>query len=462
MTAEPPSALPAAGAPPRLLTLRLSIMMFLQWGMFGMWIPLAGVFILADVEEGGLGFSQAQLGWILGISGSIGALAAPFIAGQIADRYFSTERVMAVLLILGGALWWTMSEQQASPLLPALSFVPPGGHRFGAWLALSITAMFALAPTGALSNSLAFSHLRDRTRQFPVVRVWGTIGWIVAGWGFSWFWLQHDLHLRWLPPFLVGQKYPDVTARMLDSLKAAALVAWVYAAYCLTLPNTPPKREAAEKLAFWKAFRLFGRPSFLVLMVAALLIACIHNIFFMQTSPLLVHLGLSKPLVGPAMSVGQITEIVMIAILGLLLKRLGVRAVLTLGGAAYLLRFLFLGSTWLPLWAIVASLGLHGVCFACYYAAAFIYVDRLADEDIRHTAQTLFGILIGVGPVIGGWLNGFLAGLFTPEGGELNYAKFWYTVAAIGGLATLVLGLLFRDETREDQPGGAPAEGEAP
>jgi len=451
-----PAPLPSAAPRPKLLTFRLSTMMFLQWAMFGLWAPLAGMFLLAKVDEGGLGFSQYQLGWILGISGSIGALAAPFIAGQIADRYFSTERLMAVILIIGGVLWWFMSEQQT----------------FGAWLALSITGSLALAPTGALSNSLAFAHMSDPTRQFPVVRVWGTIGWILAMWIFAWVWLRQTfvwmgdfpyvaLHegveLTWKPMFLMGPERADAVARAVQSLKAGAIVAWVYAAYCLTLPSTPPKRDAAEKLAFWKAFRLFRHRSFLVLMVAALLVACVHNIFFLQTAHHLRLLGLAKADIGPAMTIGQVTEIVMIVILGWMLKRLGVRRVLTIGGIGYLLRFLFLGSTWLPLWAIVLSLGFHGICFACYYAAAFIYVERLADADIRHTAQTLFGILIAAGPVLGGALNGFLAGAFT-VGGKLNYTSFWYTVAVIGGLAAIVLGVFFRDETKKPEPAPAPAE----
>ena len=451
MTAEPASSLPVSAVPPRALTLRLSVMMFLQWGMFGLWAPLASIFILAKVKDGGLGFDQYQLGWLLGISGSIGALAAPFVAGQIADRYFSTERLMAGLLIVGGVLWWITSEQTA----------------YGAWLGLSIAASLALAPTMALSNSLAFAHMSNPTRQFPVVRVWGTIGWIVAMWIFAWVWLRQtfvlsgdfpfvvlheSVELTWKPMFLMGREHKDVVERMVEALKAGAIVAFVYAAYCLTLPNTSPKRDAAEKLAFWKAFHLFRRRSFLVLTVAALLIACIHNIFFMQTSNHLQLLGMAKADVGPAMTIGQVTEIVVIVFLGWLLKRLGMRTVLTIGGVAYILRFLFLGSTWLPLWVIVVSLGFHGICFACYYAAAFIYVDRLADEDIRHTAQTLFGILIGIGPVIGGWLNGFLAGLCTPAGGKLDYTGYWYTIAAIGLVATVVLAAMFRDETGKHQP----------
>ena len=483
MTADFAAAPHLPVSQPRALTLRLSIMMFLQWGMFGLWIPLAGVVILTSTSKGGLGFTQAQLGWIMGISGSIGALAAPFIAGQIADRYFSTERLMAVLLLIGGVLWWVMSEQQASPLWPALSMTggvqrllawlglsaTPQSARFASWLALSVMGSLALAPTGALSNSLAFAQMTDPTKQFPVVRVWGTIGWIVTGWVFSWLWLMKIVYCSWswpfvhlhegvtltfVPPFRSGAKHADVMARMLDSLKAGAIVAFVYAAYCLTLPNTPPKRDAVDRFAFRKAFRLFRRRSFLVLMVAALLIACVHNIFFMQASPLLKHIGVREAYIGLAMSVGQIAEIAMIAVLGWLLKGLGMRTVLTMGGVAYLLRFLFLGSTWLPTWAIVTSLGLHGVCFACYYAAAFIYVDRLAEPDIRHTAQTLFGILIGIGPVIGGALNGFLGGLFVLDSKTPDYTGYWYAVAAIGGLAAIVLALFFRDETKKDEPAG--------
>jgi predicted MFS family arabinose efflux permease len=247
----------------------------------------------------------------------------------------------------------------------------------------------------------------------------------------------------------VGTEYADVTARLIDSLRASAVLAGVYAAYCLTLPHTPPRRKADEPWAFLKAFKLLRHRSFAILMVASLLVACIHKIFFIQTSPLLSSLGMRDSDIMPAMSVGQIAEIFMILILGLMLKNLGFRAVMTIGASAYILRFLFFGSTFLPLWAIVASMSLHGVGFACFYAAAFIYIDRLAEPDVRHSAQTLYGLLLGIGPFIGGWLNGLLAWLFTPEGGKLNYMGFWYSVAAIGLVATIVIATLFRDETKQ-------------
>jgi len=421
------------GARPPLLMMRLSVMMFLQWAMFGLWVPVAGRFLRAGVVDGGLGFSDAQVGWIIGISGSIGALLAPFLGGQLADRYFSTERIMAVFLVIGGVLRWLTAYQTT----------------FGAWLVLSIGSAVVAAPTIALSNSLAFAHMSDPSRQFPKVRVWGTLGWVVPAWVFPMVWLQTGLHLTWKPPFLVGEQLADATHLLIDSFKVSGALAIVYALYCLTLPNTPPKRGAAKGLAVGKAFGLFRKRSFLVLVAATLLIAGIHNIYFIQTPQFLPGLGLRDADIMPAMSLGQIAEIFVIAALGLLLKRLGFRTVLTLGGIGYVLRFAVAGTTSLPLWVMVASQAFHGVCFGCFYAAAFIYVDRIAEADVRHSAQTIYAILLGAGPVLGGWLNGFLAKHFTPPGGTLNYAGFWYTAAAIGLVATVVLAVLFRDEGKQ-------------
>lgn len=419
---------------PRLCRLRLSVMMFFQWALFGLWIPVIGRFLLAPVAEGGLGFDNSQVGWILGASATIGAFLAPFLGGQIADRYIPTQRLMAVLLLISGALQWVTSYQTT----------------FGAWLWLSIASASALAPLAALTNSLAFAHMTDPARQYPTVRLWGTIGWIVPAWVFPMVWLQTDLYFTWKPPFLVGSEHAETVPLLIDSLRASAVLAVVYAVYCFTLlPDTPPKRQAREPMAFRKAFRLFRRPSFAVLVLASLPITCIHQIYFIQTAPLLSSLGMRDADILPAMSVGQFAEIGMIAVLGLLLKRLGFRRVMAIGAGAYVLRFVAMGLPGLPLEVVVASLALHGVCFACFYAAGFIYVDRLADEDVRHSAQTMFGIVLGAGPVIGGWLNGVLAEAFTPAGGKLNYTAFWYVVAAVGLVATLVLAALFRDETKD-------------
>jgi nucleoside transporter len=417
------------------LLFRLSLMMFLQYAVWGAWLPLAARFLSAGPEEGGLGFTGGQIGLILGLAGSLGAIAAPFLAGQFADRYFRTERVLAALLLVGGVVKWVTSFQTS----------------YTAWLWLSIAYSIVYMPTLALTNSLAFYHLRDGQRDFPLVRVWGTIGWIAAGWTFPMLWLQRDLGLQWMPPFLVGPEVGHVTARLVDSLKFSGVISFAYAAYCLTLPTTPPKRDATEPLAFAKAFRLLRRPSFAVLVVVGLAISAIHQVYFMQAAPYLSRVGLLDSEILPAMTIGQFSEILVMAFLGFFLKSFGFRRVVTLGALAYALRYAAWGQVELDPALIVASQALHGLCYACFFAASYIYVDRLAPADVRHSAQTVYGmIMLGGGPVLGGMLSGWLQERYQTDGRMLleDFQPLWWTLAAVGLACAVAVFALFRDETR--------------
>ena len=147
-------------------------------------------------------------------------------------------------------------------------------------------------PTLALSNSVAFSHIDDAENTFPKIRVWGTIGWIAASWAFPMIWLQQNLSFQLMPPFLSGDEVPNVTARLADALKFSGIISMVYGAFCFLLPNTPPKADAVEKLAFKKAFNLFNNKSFLVLVLASLGVSIIHQIYFLQTGPFLSFIGI--------------------------------------------------------------------------------------------------------------------------------------------------------------------------
>ena len=405
-------------------------MMFLQYCVWGAWLPLAGRYLSAPVSEGGLGFTGGQIGLILGLAGSIGAIASPFIAGQLADRYFSTERFLAFLLVIGGVVKWITASQTSYP----------------AWLWLSVIYSVVYMPTLALSNSLAFAHLSDRDRQFPRVRVWGTIGWIAVSWVFPMLYLQSDLHFQWMPPFLVGPEKANVTARLADSLRFSALISWGYSAFCLLLPHTPPRREGVEPLAFAKAFRLLREPSFAVLVAASLPISIIHQIYFIQTPPFLSSLGLLDSQIGPAMTIGQFSEIIIMALLGPMLARFGFRAVITAGAFAYFVRYLIWSVPGLPVEVQVASQGLHGICYACFFAAAFIYADRVASIDVRHSVQTVFGIIIlGGGPVLGGILSGWLADRYAVAAGQVEFPALWRVTAMIGLATALFFVALFRE-----------------
>ena len=410
--------------------------MFLQYALWGAWLPVTARYLSASVAEGGLGFTGSQIGMTLGLAGSIGAVMAPFIAGQIADRYFSTERILAFLVTAGGVVKWITSYQT----------------EYSAWLVLSIIYSVLYMPTLALSNSITFSHIDDQENDFPKIRIWGTLGWIVASWVFPMIWLQTNLNFQWMPPFIVGAEVPNVTSRLADALKFSGLISITYGAFCFLLPHTPPKKDAIEKLAFKKAFELFRFSSFTILVIASLAVSVIHQIYFLQTGPFLSHIGILDSQIGPAMTIGQFAEILTMAYLGFFLKRLGFKKVITIGVAAYFMRYAVFGTESFPVWVMIISQAFHGFCYAFFFAAAYIYVDKLADEDVRHSAQTVFGIIIlGGGPVIGGWLSGYLQNMYTVEN-IFNYSKFWYTVSAIG-LATMVFFYaFFREQLVQREP----------
>ncbi len=412
--------------------------MFLQYALWGAWLPVTARYLSASISDGGLGFSGSQIGMILGLAGSIGAIAAPFIAGQIADRYFSTERILAFLVTTGGMVKWYTALQTD----------------YQSWLVLSILYSVLYMPTLALSNSITFAHIDDQENDFPKIRVWGTIGWIVASWVFPMIWLQTNLKIQLMPPFLVGSEVPDVTAKLVDALKFSGAISIIYGAFCFLLPNTPPNKDASEKLAFKKAFELFKYSSFTILVISSLAVSIIHQIYFLQTGPFLSHIGIPDSQIGPAMSIGQFAEILTMAYLGYFLKRLGFKKVITFGITAYFLRYAIFGTEFLPVWVMIISQAFHGFCYAFFFAAAYVYVDKIAEDDVRHSAQTVFGIIIlGGGPVIGGWLSGFLqesyTNVFYDSGSEqiiFDYSIFWYTLAAIALITTIIFHFSFKEQ----------------
>ena len=433
---------------------RLSVMMFLQYAVWGVWLPVLATFLQSSVADGGLGFTSGQVGLILGVAGSIGAVSAPFIAGQFADRYFATEKFLAVLLVLGGTVKIILSYQDS----------------FTAWLVLATLYSVLYMPTLSLTNSMAFAHLQNSEEEFPRIRVWGTVGWIAASWMFPMIWLQSDLEFQILPPFFVGTEVTDATARLADTLKVSGILAYLYAGFCFLLPHTPPKKDGVEKLAFKKAFSLLKHKSFAVLVAASLPIAVIHQVYFMQTGPFFENqLGMLVTYIAPAMTVGQFAEIGFLAMLGALLVRLGFKWTITIGALAYFTRYAIWGLismqeasgpsvdaagqfVWTtPLMIGVFSQILHGLCYACFFASAFMYVDRIAEEDIRNSAQTVFGIIIlGLGPMIAGPFLGVLGNVFGEAGVVTNFAGMWFTLATIALLTAALVAFAFKDETEPE------------
>ncbi len=420
---------------------RLSVMMFLQYAVWGVWLPYLANYLGASIEEGGLGFTGGQIGWILGLAGSIGAVTAPFIAGQVADRYMNAERALALLLFLGGIVQYILSMQET----------------YMAWLLLSILYSVLYMPTLALTNSVAFANLDDPEKKFPPVRSLGTIGWIVASVAFPVLWMKTDVQLVGYWPFVDGTPKANETELIADALKVAGVVSVLYAIYCVALlPKTPPKKDVKQPLAFAEAFGLFARPDLLVLTVSALLISMIHQCYFMRTGPYLENaIGFAASDVGPVMAIGQVSEIVVLAVLGLFLKKLGYKWVLVLGALSYVLRYgIFAGvlSSPEPSQGVVqAAMALHGLNYGFFFAGSFLYVEKVAPENIRHSAQTVFGIIIlGVGPVLAGFYNQTFD-RFKDELGAQRYNEFWWTQSGIALLTLLVLLTVFSSKRAETE-----------
>jgi nucleoside transporter len=433
-------------------TTALSLMMFLQYAVWGVWLPYLASYLGAQPIfddagariGGGLGFSGAQIGWILGLAGSIGAISAPFLAGQVADRFINAEKYLGILLILGGVL----------------KFMTFYAHSYNAFLFLSIAYSIAYMPTLALTNSIAFAHLKNPDKSFGPVRTWGTIGWIVASNAFPLIWLQTNIDFTALPPFLAGDPKPDQAGLIATALQVSGIGAVLYGIWAMImLPKTPPTRSSEHPLAFLNAFGLFKKPGLLVVTIAALPIAMIHQVYFIRTAPFLEAVGFGTELIGPIMSIGQVSEIFFLALLGLFLKKLGFRWVLALGCLAYFVRFaLFAIATEESNWIAAASNGLHGLCYGFFFAGAYIYVERIAPKDLRHSAQTVFAIIIlGVGPVLAGLYNQMLSSVGKEEAGVVgDWATVWWIQGAIGLVCAVLVAAAFRMDT------AAPIEDEDP
>ena len=416
----------------------LCIMMALQFAVYGLWLPIAGRFLKADpATEGGLGFTDSQVGWIIGLAASIGAICSPFIT-QFADRHFSAQRFLGVLMICGGIVKLVTVQQTT----------------FVAWLALSVVFAMLFMPAAAICNALAMRHLANPTRQFAGVRLWSTVGWISVAWFFPLIALKTNVSFQWLPPFFRGDDVDFVAAKMLTSVRWSGMLAIGYGVFAFfLLPDTPPVKTERKRFAAVEAFAMLRRPSFCVMLLVTLMLSVTHVNYFVQMSSYLKVVGLDDAYIMPVMSVGQAVELLMYAILGRLLTRFGFRNILILGALAFAVRFALHGTTNLPIAMQIVGQAFHGICYAFFFGTCFIYVDRIAPREIKNSAQSVYNfVFYGIGPFMAVQLNALLASRFAGESGldQAGFRGYWYVMAGIGLLAAVIMAIFFRDETTEE------------
>ena len=386
-------------------TVKLSAMMFLEYVIWGSWLPLLALY-LGDV----LRFSGGQIGWIFATQ-AIASVAALFVGGQVADRLMSSEKLLSVLHLVGGVSMLALAAQG--------SFWP--------FFAIMLVYQIAYVPTLSLTNAMCFHHASD-PKDFGRVRLWGTIGWIAASWPFVFI--------------LAGKTGAALHAALPSIFIVAAIASFALAALSLVLPSTPPANATGLRNAPREAIALLAVPGFLVLFIVTFMDALVHQGYFQWTSPFLERAGLPPEWIMTAMSIGQVAEILTMAVLGLVLRRLGWRWTMSIGIAAHALRF-FVFAIGDPLWLMVAVNVVHGLCYAFFFAAVYIFVDEHFPKDSRASAQGLFNLLIlGLGPFVGSLLWGTLGDRFRLPNGEVDFGTLFLAPAwlAVAALALLLIG----------------------
>ena len=410
------------------LNFQLSTMMFLQYAIWGAWLPLLWTFL-----SGHRDFTPAEIGNMFAI-GAVGAIVAPFIAGQIADRWFNTEKFLGISHILGGILVWQLASLET----------------YNSFLIFSLLYSLIYSPTLSLTNSLAFHHLPDRDRDFGKIRVWGTIGWIAVGIGIGqWLLYQHT------PTGVEAEAVNAAQAAgMADAFKLSGLLGIVMGVFCFFLPTTPPAKEE-KKSAISGAMNAIRLQPLLTLFLIAVPISCVHQFYFVHTAPFLGQfqnqaegfINIVNKIVGVGggglMTIGQMAEIGVLALIPLFAKKYSRKALLCVGIAAYALRMLLFAygpnfTEILQLPAIILGIAMHGLCFGCFIFVAFMVVDEECAVDVRASAQSLFNlVIVGIGIIVGSKVAGYVAEISTVNE-VMNYQKL-FSVPMWAALACLVI-----------------------
>ena len=396
--------------------LRLSVMMFLQYAIWGSWAPVLSAYLQND-----LGFSGTQIGLIYSLL-PLATIISPFLGGQIADRYFPTEKLIALLQLAGGGF--------------LLLVAATTDYTTMIWLMLIYSILYA--PTLALTNSIAMINMANSEKEFGSIRVWGTIGWITAG-----------LSLAFWRSLAEAQQVPTIQG---DTLVLAGIFSIVMGLLAFGLPHTPPRKEGSNPWAFLEALKMLKSKNMIIFFVIAFIVATELQFYYVLTAPFLTsdQIGVANARVSGVMVIAQLAEIIVMAVLlPRFLPKYGIRKVMLMGIVAWPLRYAIFAIGG-PTWLVLASLALHGFCYVFFFTAAFIYMDQIAPKDIRHSAQSLITlILLGFGNYLGALFSGLVQSIFTSADQGTNWTGVFLVPFFLTMLCAVGFLIFFKEETRE-------------
>jgi nucleoside transporter len=424
--------------------LKLILMMVLEFFIWGAWYPLIFGYLPS------LGFTPGEQTWILSTF-PVAAIIGMFFSNQFADRNFAAERFLAVSHLIGGAamisLFWTQS--------------------FWPFFAAMLVHCLLYVPTLSITNSIAFANIKDAQKEFGLVRMGGTIGWILAAWPMTFILVDWD-HVRaaqtsgfvdWLGTVLgSGLTGPALAAGTRWTFIVAGIASFVLAAFSLALPHTPPKpvKSGADKFAWLEALRLLAAPFILVLWIVTFIDSTVHNLFFNWTGSFLGTavsaggVGIPGNWIMPVMSIGQIAEISTMAILGVTLKRFGWRTTMILGILGHAARFAVFA--FFPEYkaAIILINVIHGVAYAFFFATVYIFVDEFFPKDVRASAQGLFNLMIlGLGPLVANVIGPKLMGETFKTATGIDFRSLFLVPLGMAVVAALLLAVAFHPPARK-------------
>jgi nucleoside transporter len=386
----------------------LASMMFLEYFIWGAWYVTMGTYMTEHLHATGVEIGAAYSAL------AIATMISPFFVGLVADKFFAAQKIMGVLHLIGALLLFLATKIDNST-----SFY---------WIILVYALLYM--PTIALSNSIAFSQMTDPGKQFPWIRVFGTLGWIVAG-------------------LTIGQLNIEKTA---TTFYLAAGISLVLGLLSFMLPNTPPKAATSDASSAFgtEAFVLFKERPYLVFFIAAILVCIPLSFYYGFANPFLNEVKLENA--ASKMTLGQVSEAAFILAIPFLFNRIGVKKMLLMGMTAWILRYIFFayGNASDNAWMLYAGIILHGICYDFFFVTGYMYTEKKAGDKIKNAAQGLFTFATyGVGMFIGTWFSGFTVDKY--KVGELhNWQNIWFVPAYIA-LGVLIFFLIFFKEKKSLQ-----------
>jgi nucleoside transporter len=391
--------------------IQLSAMMFLQFFIWGAWYVTMGTYLDKVLKATGVQVGAAYSAM------AIATMFSPIFVGMIADRFFSAQKVLGVVHIIGALLLFYLSKIDNAS--------------FFYWIVLLYSLMYA--PTLALANSVAFRQMNDPSKEFPSIRFLGTIGWIAVGW-------------------MIDKVFKLSTEQLATTFIIAAVASGALGLLSFSLPDTPPKAKGTKttfaKVLGADAFVLFKDRSFTVFLIASILICIPLSFYYSLTNLFLTEAGMKN--VTSNMTLGQFSEALFILLIPFFFRRLGVKWMIAIGMIAWAIRFLLFGygDAAENLWMLFAGIILHGVCFDFFFVTGQIYTDSKADISIQSSAQGLITMATyGVGMWVGTLLSGYVKDYFTAKD-IVNWKNTWLVPAGIS-VAVLLFFLVFFNEKKK-------------